>query len=321
MYKCVCGKEFENVRAYNGHKSHCLINAEASGKGIEKLLAEESRRGYNRKISEKALLKREKLKEEKIKKNLLGITKWVSERHLCEHCGKVMTEKFGSGRFCCRSCANASHPKKSLESRKKLSLKMKKIALERHLHLVEAAVAKYDQNPNYCKVCGKKLDYKHRNRKTCTKKCYSEYLSQKQKEAVVKAGGNLNKQGTRGNAKYGTYQGYHCDSSWELAFVIYCLDHKLNIKRNKKAFQYIYNGEKHNYYPDFILDKTYIEIKNYNSNLVQAKAKYIPADIDYKILYRKDMKKYINYCENKYGKNFTEMYDRTKPSYLDKIKN
>lgn len=32
---------------------------------------------------------------------------WVVEQHHCERCGKIMTEKFGSGRFYYRTCANS----------------------------------------------------------------------------------------------------------------------------------------------------------------------------------------------------------------------
>ena len=32
--------------------------------------------------------------------------KWKEEKHTCARCGKVMTEKWGSGIYCCKSCAS-----------------------------------------------------------------------------------------------------------------------------------------------------------------------------------------------------------------------
>lgn len=47
------------------------------------------------------------------------LDQWISEKHTCEHCGKLMTEKYGSGRFCCKACANTRKP--SIEQRAKTS--------------------------------------------------------------------------------------------------------------------------------------------------------------------------------------------------------
>lgn len=35
-----------------------------------------------------------------------------------------------------------------------------------------------------------------------------------------------------GRGKKGWYKGFFCDSSWGLAYIIYCLDHNIDIKRN-----------------------------------------------------------------------------------------
>jgi len=49
------------------------------------------------------------------------------------------------------------------------------------------------------------------------------------------------------------------DSSWELAFWIWCKDHGEKIIRNKKSFK-LKNGGL--FYPDFKVGKTYIEVKS-----------------------------------------------------------
>ena len=50
-----------------------------------------------------------------------------------------------------------------------------------------------------------------------------------------------------GRGKKGYYKGYWCDSSWELAWVIYQLDHNIKIKRNWEKFEYEYNNIKYFY--------------------------------------------------------------------------
>ena len=45
-----------------------------------------------------------------------------------------------------------------------------------------------------------------------------------------------------GRGKKGWYKGFFCDSSWELAYVVYCLDHKINITRNTKKTKYVWDN-------------------------------------------------------------------------------
>jgi len=67
-----------------------------------------------------------------------------------------------------------------------------------------------------------------------------------------------------GRGKSGWYKGYYCDSSWELAYVIYNLEHNICnfIKNTSDKFEYEYKNEKHFYIPDFKFDDGhYVEIK------------------------------------------------------------
>lgn len=77
--------------------------------------------------------------------------------------------------------------------------------------------------------------------------------------------------------------------------------------RCTEKFPYYYNGKKHIYYPDFIVDDTIYEIKNYYNDLVEAKANSIPHNIKYKLLLKEDMKFYVEYCKTKYGIRFWEI--------------
>ena len=117
--------------------------------------------------------------------------------------------------------------------------------------------------------------------------------------------GGLTKNG--GRSKKGYYKNIWCDSSWELAWVIYNLDHNIKFKRNTKGFKYFFEDKEFNYYPDFILENnTYVEIKGWDSPRNQAKLKMFPHEI--KVLYYKDLKEIFDYVETKYGKNYIKLY-------------
>src|ERR1035437_2452448 len=64
-----------------------------------------------------------------------------------------------------------------------------------------------------------------------------------------------------GIGKKGWYKGYWCDSSWELAWVIYNIEHNILFERNHIGFEYVYNNCSYKYYPDFKINNTYYEIK------------------------------------------------------------
>lgn len=111
-----------------------------------------------------------------------------------------------------------------------------------------------------------------------------------------------------GRGKQGWYKGFYCDSSWELAFLTYYIDHNMNIKRCEERREYFYNNEKHTYIPDFITDEGIVEIKGYNTDQWKAKQEQNP---DIKVLYEDDIKLYLNYVIEKYGNKFYEtLYEK-----------
>lgn len=110
-----------------------------------------------------------------------------------------------------------------------------------------------------------------------------------------------------GRGKKGWYKGYFCDSSWELAFVIYNLEHGIKFERNKQGFEYEFNGEKHKFYPDFILENgTYVEIKGAMTE--QNKVKINSFNGPLSVLDKYGIKIYLDYVESKYGKDFIKLY-------------
>ena len=112
-----------------------------------------------------------------------------------------------------------------------------------------------------------------------------------------------------GRGKKGWYKGYFCDSSWELAFVIYNLDHNIEIKRNVDRFEYLYNNETHNYLPDFLIDDIYYEIKGYKSDQWMAKYNQFPANKTLVVIGKDEIKPYLTYVIETYGDDFIKLYE------------
>jgi hypothetical protein len=109
-----------------------------------------------------------------------------------------------------------------------------------------------------------------------------------------------------GRGKKGWYKGFFCDSSWELAYVVYCLENNIDIKRNTEKRQYIWKDKIKNYIPDFIINGTLTEVKGFKTEQWLAK---LEANPDVKVLYEKDLKPILEYVKNKYGKNFISLYE------------
>jgi hypothetical protein len=109
-----------------------------------------------------------------------------------------------------------------------------------------------------------------------------------------------------GRGKKGWYKGFFCDSSWELAYVVYCLDHNIDIKRNTEKRQYVWKDKVKNYIPDFIVEGNLIEIKGFKTEQWLAK---LEANPDVKVLYEKDLEPVLSYVKNKYGKDFASLYE------------
>ena len=239
----------------------------------------------------------------KIKNEYLLQQKQLEENKIlyCENCGKVIDGSYGSGRFCNRHCAtiygNTHRPKRSAESKKKTSISVKnsikcQIAAERSRKIY------------HCKYCNKEFsisDIRDINgRLYCSKECKHKYLSEH-------TGGY--REGS-GRGKQGWYKGIHCDSSWELAYLVYHLDHNLYIERCKEKRYYVWNNKQHTYYPDFITDDGIIEIKGYSTDQWKSKEEQ---NSDVKVLYKNEIKPYLDYVTNTYGTDFIKLYDGYNP--------
>lgn len=229
--------------------------------------------------------------------------------YICKNCNKEFAEKYSkwsNGDFCCKECARSFSTKnKRTEINKKVSIKM-----------IEKEKYKYYLQPNKCVICNNIIPYRRRkkyNIKTCSSHCKRLLENKSRLEKKHSLGGGYNLNGHRKSIK-GYYKGIYCDSTYELAYLIYCLDHNIDIKRCEETFEYEYNGKKHKYHPDFVVNGEIVEIKGYKSELVEIKAKSI--NKPYKILYWQDLEQYFKYVSQTYNKkyikssnNFYELYD------------
>lgn len=110
-----------------------------------------------------------------------------------------------------------------------------------------------------------------------------------------------------GRGKKGRYKGYWCDSSWELAWVIYQLDHGISFVRNWKKFEYQFEGISKHWIPDFRIDDVYYEIKGYDTEQNQAKRVDFPEKLI--VLKQDDLSDIFDYVIDKYGKDYIKLYE------------
>ena len=111
----------------------------------------------------------------------------------------------------------------------------------------------------------------------------------------------------RGNGKKGLFKGIFCDSSWELAFLVYHIENNLNIKRCTRRLPYTFEGNKHIYIPDFETDFGIIKIKGRKDKKAIVKQQNFP---EIKVIDKYEIEPYLKYVNDKYGKEFWKiLYD------------
>lgn len=115
-----------------------------------------------------------------------------------------------------------------------------------------------------------------------------------------------------GQGKKGWYQGYWCDSTYELVYVIYNLDHGIAFSRNTERLEYVCGSRKATWMPDFILpDGVYVEIKGYED--ARARAKFDQFSRSLRVLKREDMNEMFSYVESRYGRDLVRLYEHPGP--------
>lgn len=145
--------------------------------------------------------------------------------------------------------------------------------------------------------------------RTCSKPCQSALRSAVNRATLPgKCGG---KRHGSGRGKKGYYNGIWCDSTYELAYLIYCMHHKIDIQRYKGWFDYFdENGKKRRYYPDFLVNGRIVEIKGYLSPRDYRKLAAVNQPVE--LLTKTELREVFEYVETTTGltiQRIFELYD------------
>lgn len=252
----------------------------------------------------------------------------------CENCGNEHDGSYGSGRFCSEHCRKSWTAKRRTHFPSADELRLRK------------GFIRHRKEPWKCDECEKsfltrKSLYEHKHQchphagawnKGKTKETDDRIKKQVQTTIEGYRSGRIKpsflgkhhteetkrKQAIHGGirphsgwGKQGRYHGFWCNSTWELAWIIYQEEHGVKFEKYHGYFDYIFKGVNHKYYPDFQLeDGTIVELKGYNSEQWQAKLASVPSDKKILVLYKKDMKPILEYVINKYGKNIETLYEK-----------
>ena len=259
------------------------------------------------------------LRIEKQRKMFSGIekAKRIELLQTCPNCGEIfkirikeaLFKKNKYKKYCSRKCANSriwsdEHNEKlsnTCKNSKKVKIaneiNIKKLKESGHYRGSGKHNIEYDIK-FICQYCGK-IGYEQGNneKRKYHNKCWQ------------KISGGIRRGSSRG--KSGWYKGYWCDSSYELAYLIYCLDNQISIERNTKGYEYFWKKKKHLYYPDFRVNGGLVEIKNYKSELTNVKLKSVDEKIT--IYYKDTIKPFLEYAIKKHGKNFIKIYEKHIP--------
>ena len=202
-------------------------------------------------------------------------------------------------KYCTKSCANKRPCTEETKIKRSNALKGN----------IPSNKGKSTRVIKICPICNKEfLVYPTEHRTYCSKMCYNNDSNCKHRK--VSKGGY--RQGS-GHGKHGWYRGIWCDSTYELCFLIYCLDHQIEISRNSTGYPYVVDNIQHNYYPDFIIDNALIEVKGFHTELVDIKLSTVNTPVI--ILYKKDLKFVFEYVNKNYTKNYQSLYDNYRPKY------
>lgn len=116
-----------------------------------------------------------------------------------------------------------------------------------------------------------------------------------------------------GRAKTGYYKGIYCGSTYELAWVIYQIDHNIEFERFSGYLEF--DGKK--YFPDFIQFGKIIELKGYESvESVEVKNNIAKQNgYDVIVLRKEDLHKEFDWVKKNYTSDFKTLYDQYKPKF------
>ncbi len=210
----------------------------------------------------------------------------------CAVCGKTVNTLVA--KFCSSKCSRSAqkpHPPRSLESRQKTANALRK----NHLRA--------------CVICSAMYTPKTKKQICCSRKCGAIQSGKKQKGRTQhwKSGGY--RKGS-GRSKSGWYKGFYCNSTYELVFLIFHLEHGIPIQRCDLILDYEFQGRKREYHPDFIVEGRICEVKGYWTEQSKVKSDQHP---EVRVVRKEEIDNMKKECSAK-GKDVTslvKMYDRS----------
>lgn len=225
---------------------------------------------------------------------------------VCPHCNDTIPFQIRNNKFCSQSCAatftNLRRPPKSDKEKLNISAGLRIFNVENaeliaERNKIRAERASILQSKN-CEICENTFLVKSIKtaKRTCSEDCFRTLQAR-----------NASVQKVHGGGKKGIYKGFHCDSTYELAFLIYHLDHAIPINRCTETRSYVYDGRTKLYTPDFVVNGTIHEIKGFMSNQAIAKLDQNP---DIVLIDKTKIKPYIDYVKQTYNvKNIEVLYE------------
>jgi hypothetical protein len=227
--------------------------------------------------------------------------------NICKKCGKEFEQSKGLISYCSLECRNSRVWSEEDKYKKSESAKKSdKVKIANNLIAKEFIKERVGKK---CEVCDKTMNLlpSKQHQLFCSTKCYK--LSENQKNCGGYRKGS-------GVGKSGWYKSYWCDSSWELAWVIYNLENNILFERNKKSFEYVHDNKILKYFPDFVISGVYYEIKGYVTEKTISKINQFSGELI--IIGKKEIKPYIKYVTEKYGYDFIKLYENNPHNKISK---
>jgi hypothetical protein len=183
----------------------------------------------------------------------------------CEHCGKLFVGENSSQMFCSQSCSATVNGQKRIGEKRHFSDRAKNQCREQLQRIRKNGFNKS------CIACGTGFVSRSASAKYCQPSC-------RPSQRTGRPMGGCRERS--GRSKYGYYEGIWCQSTYEMAFVWKCKKDGKNIRRNMEGFPYVNDeGKERLYYPDFIVDDTYYEVKGWMTENVERKIAAFPRNI------------------------------------------
>lgn len=235
----------------------------------------------------------------------------------CLACSKTFKPFERQYRFCSQSCSarynNQRRAPRSEESKAKTRASIQaRITQGLYIPPKGTGRRKGSKNKNsrplpLCPICNI-LSLKTRYRKTCnTSTCIATHRKNT-------TGGYRERSG---RGKSGYYRNIFCNSQWELAYLIWMFDHGKTVTRNTVGYPYLdpQTGKPRKFYPDFITDDGFVEIKGWGRRSGINDAKMASVQTPIRFLYESDLERVFSYIAQRYGKsryNVYELYEERK---------